>query len=218
MGVIDRIRQLFSREGGEPEKINVLAERRAALTQRRDRIYEDIIKLEQKEADLLVQGKATKSEVTKRRLAAQLAQLRKDITRQNTTAAMLNQQINIISTDIHNLTLILQGQMASLPNTEELTENAVHAEELLETLKADADMVENLAVGMQEVSTSEDELAILKEFEDQEPAPPQKSAVGRTAERATPPRIPTPPMSEPIVPPATPQPGSRARQADAEPS
>ncbi len=52
-----------------------------------------------------------------RRLAAQLAQLRKDIGRQNSTAAMLNKQIDIISTDIHNLTLIQQGEMASLPDT-----------------------------------------------------------------------------------------------------
>jgi hypothetical protein len=49
---------------------------------------------------------------------------------------MLNQQINIIATDIHNLTLIQQGESASLPTTDELTENAVKAEEMLETLKS----------------------------------------------------------------------------------
>ncbi len=218
MGVIERIRQLFAREGGETEKINLLSERRAALSQRRDRIYEDIIKLELKEADLLAQGKATKSEVSRRRLAAQLAQFRKDIARQNTTAGMLNQQINIISTDIHNLTLILQGQMARLPDTEELTENAVHAEELLESLKADSELVQNLTVGMQEVSTSEEELAILKEFELQDaPVVTTKSAAVQLPQRTTPIRsvAPTPIEAAPPLPPET---GSRVRQADAEPS
>ncbi len=200
MNVIDRIRQLFSGEGEEAAKINVLAERRAALSQRRDRIYDDIIKLEKKESELLEQGKAATSAVPRRRLAAQLAQLRKDIARQNTTAAMLNQQINIISTDIHNLTLIQQGQVAKLPDTEELTEHAVAAEEMLETLRADADLVSGLETGMDAMMASTEEQEILKEFEaDDEkprvaapptkqrtpsPAPPIKTDSGRLPEQS----------------------------------
>ncbi len=42
MNVVERIRQLFSREGDENEKINLLAERRAKLSQRRDQLYVDI--------------------------------------------------------------------------------------------------------------------------------------------------------------------------------
>jgi len=165
MNVVDRIRRLFSKEGDEAEKINVLSERRARLAQRRDRLYEDIGKLEETEADLLKQGKETQSAVTRRRLAAQLAQRRKDISRQNTTAQMLSQQIDILSTNIHNLTLIQQGNIAKLPTTEELTENAVQAEEMLESLKVDADLVSSLETGLSEISTSDEELAILREFE-----------------------------------------------------
>lgn len=176
MSVIDRIRQLLSGEGDENDKINVLAERRATLAQRRDRIYEDISKLETREAELLAQGRAATSAVPKRRLAAQLAQLRKDISRQNTTAAMLNKQIDIISTDIHNLTLIKQGQAASLPDTEELTEHAVQAEEMLETLSADADLVSGLETGIEASMASDEELAILAEFEaTEQPAGEQAS-------------------------------------------
>ncbi len=178
MSMIDRIRALFDREGDEAEKINLLAERRAGLAQRRERIYEDIGKLEDKEAKLLEQGRQTPSAIARRRLAGQLAQLRKDIARQNTTANMLNSQINIISTDIHNLTLIQQGQMAKLPDTEELTQNAVQAEEMLESLKADADLVSSLETGLGEVMTSDEELAILSEFEtpDRAEAPSRTSA------------------------------------------
>ena len=46
MSVVDRIRQLFSREGEETQKINMLSERRARLAQRRDRLYEGIATLE----------------------------------------------------------------------------------------------------------------------------------------------------------------------------
>ncbi|MHC4610372.1 MAG: hypothetical protein ACYS7M_08495 [Planctomycetota bacterium] len=179
MSMIDRIRALFDREGDEAAKINLLAERRAGLAQRRDRIYEDITKLEDKEAKLLEQGRTTSSAVSRRRLASQLAQLRKDIARQNTTANMLNSQINIISTDIHNLTLIQQGQMAKLPDTEELTQNAVQAEEMLESLRADADMVASLETGIGETMTSDEELAILKEFE----APAETEAPTRASAR-----------------------------------
>ncbi len=168
MSMVDKIRQLFSREGDETQKINELSKRRAALSQRRNRMYDDIAQLEKREADLMEQGKQNRSQVARRRIAAQVAQLRKDITRHNATANMLNQQINILSTDIHNLTLIQQGGVASLPSTEELTENAVKAEEMLESLQADADLVGSLDTGISEMLTSDEELAILKEFDEPE--------------------------------------------------
>ncbi len=206
MNVVDRIRQLFSKEGDEAEKINLLAERRAKLSMRRDSLYGDIAKLEGKEADLVREGRESKSQVTRRRLAAQVGQLRKDIGRQNTTANMLNQQINIISTDIHNLTLIQQGNMAQLPSSEELTENAVQAEEMLETLQVDAELVGSLEAGLSAVSTSDEELAILREFEETEPpsAAPEERTTAPAVER------PVEPESE------TPDPTEPDRQADAE--
>ena len=213
MDVFERIKQLFSREGDEAQKINALAERRAGLAQRRDRIYEDIGQLEKKEAGLLDEGKRTSSQVVRRRLAAQLAQLRKDIARQNTTANMLNQQINIISTDIHNLTLIQQGQAAELPSTEALTENAVKAEEMLETLKADADLVGGLETGLSETLTSDEELAILKEFEAAEEAPPAAARETPVAER----REPAAPASEAPVDEVADEPPAPERGKEADP-
>ena len=220
MNVIERIKQLLSGEGDETEKINLLAERRAALAQRRDRMYDDIGKLEKKEAELLAQGKAAASHVPKRRLAAQLAQLRKDIGRQNATAAMLNKQIDIISTDIHNLTLIQQGEMAQLPDTAGLTENAVRAEEMLETLNADAELVGQLETGMEEVLTSEEELAILREFDEETQAAPAQAK--STGPARTPPAVKeaeAPPEVGPVAekPPSA-APDQKARPPDAEPT
>ncbi len=210
MTVIDRIRKLFSGEGDETEKINVLAERRAALAQRRDRIYEDIGKLEKKEGDLLAEGKAAKSQVPRRRIAAQLAQVRKDVMRHNTTASMLNQQMNVLSTDIHNLTLIQQGEMASLPDTHELTENAVKAEEMLETLKADSELIGTLEAGMRDVSTSEEELAILQEFE-------QTDEPATEADSAAPAQQQTPEAIEDRLPPEPERNSkSKGKEGDAE--
>ncbi len=164
MSMIDRIRQLFSREGDEAKKINMLTERRTALAQRRDSIYQDIAQLENKEAELKQEGVDNASVVVRRRLAAQLAQLRRDIGRHNTTANMLNQQINIINTHIHNLTLIQQGQAASLPTSEELTADAVRAEEMVEQLRADAELVSSLETDVAETVMSDEEKQILEEF------------------------------------------------------
>lgn len=221
MNVVDRIRRLLSGEGNETAKINLLAERRAALAQRRDRIYEDITRMEKKEADLFEEGKTATSTVPRRRIAAQLAQMRKDISRLNTTAGMLNQQINIISTDIHNLTLIQQGRLAQLPDTEELSAHAVEAEEMLESLQADAELVGSLQMGQEASLASEEELAILREFEAAAagkaptPAAPSTAPVLPAApaaekrERSSPARAPermaSPPISEPL------DPGGRSR-------
>ena len=50
MSMVDKIRQLFSKDGDEAQKINELSKRRASLSQRRDRMYDDIGQLEKREA------------------------------------------------------------------------------------------------------------------------------------------------------------------------
>jgi len=165
MSLSDRIRQLFSGQDDDTKKIDALSERRAKLVLRRDAVYHDITQLEQREGELLTQGKDTSSPTTKHRIASQIKQLRDDITRLNTTAKMLGQQVDIISTHIHNLTLLQQGKIAKLPSTEEITEDAVRAEEMLEQLGAEVELTSSLDAKVTETVTSEEELAILKELE-----------------------------------------------------
>ena len=208
MSIVDRIRRLFSGEGDEAQKIQAFAEQRAKMSERRDRLYAGIGQLERREQELLEEGRNKPSNIVRRRLAAQIAQLRKDIQRQNTTANMLNQQVNIISTRIHNLTLIQQGQMVEMPSTEELTEEAVQAEELLEQIRGDADLVSTLETGMSEAMTSQEELDILQEFDQPVAAPKEKAApeaTPRSAEAAPPEAEWSPPAAAPETPePAAP--------------
>lgn len=191
MSITDWIKNLFSKEGDEAAKINALMERRAALSSRLDRMYDDIGKLEKKEEQLVVEGKAATSNVVKRRLAAQIAHMRKDISRCNTSAAVISKQINIISTHIHNLELAQTGSVAQLPTSEELTEAAVNAEEILEQLSASDELVTGLEVGLAQTAVSEDEVAILKELEGDAPT---KERPARTEAIA---RAPEAPASEP---------------------
>ena len=175
MSIPDFIKQLFGGGGDEARQINHLSEQRASLSERQKRIFDDIAQLEQKETDLLEQGKLNKSATVRRRVASQISQLRKDIGRLNSMTSMLGQQINIVSTHIHNLTLIQQGKMTEMPEAEELTQDAVRAEEMLESLKADADMVGMLDTGVGDTLASEEEQAILAEF-DEPTAESEKSA------------------------------------------
>ncbi|RIK68019.1 MAG: hypothetical protein DCC65_04090 [Planctomycetota bacterium] len=190
VSMLDWIRNLFSREGDEARKINVLSERRAALSDRLNRMYDDIGKLEKKEAQLLDEGKAAASNVVKRRIAAQISHLRSDIGRCNTSAALLSKQINIISTHIHNLQLAQTGSIAQLPSSEELTEAAVNAEEMLEQLAASDELVTGLEVSMAQTAMSEEEAAILKELEGAQ-------APAATGTREATPPVPQTARSEP---------------------
>jgi len=178
MSFIDKIKNMFAGDGDETNKINLLAEKRAALSSKLDRLFEDIGKLEKKEAALVDEGKASNSKVAKLRLAAQVERLRKDITRFNTTASMLNKQINIISTHIHNLEMAQTGEMGALPDSDELTEAAVGAEEMLERLNASDDLVSSLEVGMAESAISDSQAAILAEFEATDEPPEKEKATG----------------------------------------
>jgi hypothetical protein len=73
-------------------------------------------------------------------VTGQLLQLRKDIERRSSLLTVLNQQINIVSTHLHNLELVQQGQSAKLPDSEEMAADAAKAEEMLAGLEADAEL------------------------------------------------------------------------------
>jgi hypothetical protein len=178
MGLIDKVRTLFARKGETEKKIAFLSERRAALSQQRDRAYEDMNTLEQQEAALKQQFKEAAGSITKRRVTSQLLQLRKDLERRQQLLQVLNQQVNVVSTHIHNLELVQQGNAAKLPDTEEITEDAVKAEEMLAELEANTE----LATSVGTIATSgmsEEEKALFEELE-------RETGTGEEAQEAAP--------------------------------
>ena len=136
MPLIERIKSLFARKGDEEKKISFLSERRTALGQQRDRAYEEMATLEQQEETLKRTFRESGAQVTKKRVTTQLLQLRKDLERRQQIVAVLNQQINVVSTHLHNLELVKQGTSAKLPDADEMTADAVKAEEMLAELEA----------------------------------------------------------------------------------
>ena len=157
MPLIAKMKALFARKGETEKKIAFLAERRAALSQQRDRAYEELTGVEGKEGALREQFRAATSEVTKRRVTGQLLQLRKDLDRRQQMLGVYNQQIDVVSTHLHNLELVQQGQSAKLPDSEELTGDAERAEEMLAKLQADTELAGASAATASAGLTSEEQ-------------------------------------------------------------
>lgn len=164
MPFIERVKALFSKKGNDGNKIAFLSERRAALSQQQDRIYEDLNKLETREGELRTQFKESTSALTKRRLTSQLLQFRKDIERRQQMLSVISQQVNVVNTHLHSLELVKQGQSAKLPNSDELAADAVKAEEFLAELQADNEVAGSVgAIGA--AGMSDEEQALFEELE-----------------------------------------------------
>ena len=135
--------------------------------------------LEQQEAALKKQFGEAPGSITKRRVTTQMLQLRKDLERRQQLLQVLNQQINVVSTHLHNLELVQQGQSAALPDTDEITADAVKAEEMLAELEANAELAGSVgAVSSSGMTAEEQEL--FKELE-RETGGKDKSSVASTA-------------------------------------
>jgi hypothetical protein len=189
MPMIDKLRALFSRRGETEKKIAFLAERRAALGQQRDRAYEEISTLETKDADLKDQFKSSTADLSKRRITSQILQLRKDIERRQQLLTVLNQQINVVSTHLHNLELVQQGTTARLPDSEEMASDAAAAEEMLAELQESGEMAETVG-GVGAMGMSAEEQALFEELERETAA--AKPAADESSPAAKSPASPAP--------------------------
>jgi len=157
MSLLDRIKTLFSRKGDNERKIAFLSERRAALTQQRDASHDEVFKLEKKESDLKKEFKANDSIVTRKRITAQMVQLRKEIDRRTQLLTVLNQQINVVGTHLHNLELLEQGRASNLPSSDEIATDAAAAEEMLAQLQADSEMADSMSTTVTAGMSSEEQ-------------------------------------------------------------
>ena len=135
MSLADRIKILLNRKGDHEKKISYLSERRTALTAQRDLSHDELFKLEKKEAGLKQEFKENDSPLVRRRVATQLVQLKKEIERRHQLLSVVNQQVNIVGTHLHNLELLRQGKNAKLPDTDEIANDAAAAEDMLATLQ-----------------------------------------------------------------------------------
>jgi hypothetical protein len=196
MPLIDRIKTLFGHKGEVEKKIAFLSERRTALSQQLDRGYEEMGALETREADLRRQFKDAASDLPRRRITGQLLQLRKDIERRQQLLSVLNQQINVVSTHLHNLELQRQGKAASLPSGDEIAADAQAAEEVLAELQAGSELAESVGAPLHGGMSAEEQALY-----DQLLSETKQPAAPAVAEPPAPTPLPAKPQSQAAAPP-----------------
>jgi hypothetical protein len=199
MPFIEKVKALFSGKGEIEKKVAFLSERRAALSQQRDVSYDDMGALENKEGELRQQFKDAGGDITRRRITSQLVQLRKDIERRQQLLGVLNQQINVVSTHLHNLELQQQGETAKLPNSDEVAADAAAAEEVLAELEASSELADSVG-STTHAGMSDEEQALFDELSaeaqvEQETKEQAKGDVKTDASKITPPPLPQRPAS-----------------------
>ncbi|MGA3068079.1 MAG: hypothetical protein ABSF29_14640 [Tepidisphaeraceae bacterium] len=189
---LSRLKSVFSKKGDLDKKIALLSERRASLTQLRDRGYEDLSVLERKEDELRRQFKEA-GETPRRRITSQLLQLRKDVARRQQLLSVLNQQVNVINTHLHSLELQKHGEYAQLPTPEEIAADASKAEEILAQLEADSELAQSVTAGVNNSLWSEEQ-ALYEELVGEEKAPAKSEE-----EEPEMTQLPESPPDEPIL-------------------
>jgi TolA-binding protein len=192
MPFIDHVKALFARKGEVEKKIAFLSERRTALSQQLDRGYEDMGVMESREAELRQQFKDAAGDLPRRRITSQLLQLRKDIERRQQLLSVLNQQINVVSTHLHNLELQRQGQSAKLPDSEEMAADAAAAEDVLAELQAGSELAESVGASAHG-GMSDEEQALYDELMTQSKAPAESPAIPAPASPTAAPQAAKPP-------------------------
>ena len=101
--------------------------------------------------------------------------MQKDLERRQQLVQVLNTQVNVVSTHLHNLELVQQGQTARLPDSDQITEDAVKAEEMLADLEADAELAGSVAQSPGGLNAEEQ--ALYEQLERKSPAAEATPAV-----------------------------------------
>ncbi len=164
MPVMERLRRLFGGSASPQQKIAELAEQRAALSRQRDRAYEELSRLEDRENELRNQFMADESTTARRRITSQLLQLQKDLERRRQTLNVINQQINVIGTNLHNLEIARTGSGNRMPSSEQVAADAAKAEEVLAELQVSSELADEHGGQLSAASASVEEQRLFEEL------------------------------------------------------
>ena len=158
------IRKLLRLKPTVGEQVRALTAQRVQLEQQRHEVDQRLNALETEEREAVERGAVAKTDAERKQLAGKLMRTRRDLRRVRAQANVYTQQIDILGTHIHHLTLAEQGKRIELPKAEELTREAAEAEQMLSELAANADLAAGIEVGAQSALAAEEEAAILEEF------------------------------------------------------
>ena len=208
MSLWSRIRRWLGFKPSVAEQVAEMTKQRIGLEQQRAEVDNKVARLEADERDALKAGATATNMVEKKQLAGKLMRVRRELNRHRAQAQVFTNQIEVLGTHIHHLTLKQQGEKFDLPSAEELTREAAEAEQVMAELSTNAELAHGIEVGAMTPTMAAEEADILKEFE----AAAVESSAGKSAEAAAPERGSATPAEPQRMPPL---PGEAARGAPA---
>lgn len=217
MSLWSRIRKLLRMKPTAAERVRELTAQRVRLEQQRHDIDQRMDRFEADERTAIQEGAAAKSDAIRKQIAGKLLRTRKELTRLRAQAQLFTNQIDVIGTQIHHLTLTEQGRRVSLPSAEDLTSQAAEAEHMMAEFSANAELAQQIEVTGETPALADEEAAIFEEFrqaaEQEAPAKAEPQAPQPAArESAGPQRAPSQRAEPPPVPESNDR-GERSRPA-----
>lgn len=201
MSIWSRIRKLLRLRPTTAERVRELTAQRVQIEQQRFELDQKVNVLEADERQLIQQGAAAASDAERKQVAGKLMRTRRELRRHRAQTQLFTQQIDIIGTHIHHLTLAEQGKRLELPKAEDLTREAAQAEQVMAEVAANADLAASIEVTGETPMMAEEEAAIFEEFK-------QVAASQAAASPAA-----TPEAAAPEAPPAAESAPAKAREA-----
>ena len=189
MSIWSRIRRLLRLKPTTAERVRELTAQRVQIEQQRFELDQKVNMLEADERQMIQQGAAAASDAERKQVAGKLMRTRRELRRHRAQTQLFTQQIDIIGTHIHHLTLAEQGKRLDLPKAEDLTREAAQAEQVVAEVAANADLAASIEVTGETPLMAEEEAAIFEEFK-------QVAA----SQAPTPAKTPEAPAPEPATP------------------
>lgn len=165
MTIWRRIKKMLGFKPTPAEMVRELTGQRVQIEQQRYELDQRVDALESDEREILAKGAKAASKAEKQQLAGRLQRARGELKRVRGQQQLFTQQINIIGTQIHNLTMAEQGRRVALPKAEDLTATAAEAEKVVAELAANADLAASIEVSPETPMMADEQDAIMAEFD-----------------------------------------------------
>lgn len=176
----EKVKGMFGKAGESREKQTAkLAAERALLAHQRDKAYVEIEQVEKKEAELTASFPSA-APLTQKRIATEIAQVRKRGERVQQLVATIDKKINILETGMHNLEMehhLSKEKLQSLETVAQASEEVDVGMATLDQLNEQADSVS--VVGTEMTGGAQDVLAELKAKFAEKPRPAEVTSAGR---------------------------------------
>lgn len=179
MSVWTRIRRLLRLKPTVAERVREMTLQRVRLEQQRQEVDQKVDLLAREESSALERARKATNDAERAQVVATLKRVRGALSEQRAMAQAYSNKIDILGTQIHNLSIQAVGDRTGLPTREQIAQQAAEAEAVTSELATDADFARGVrATAASPLSNAEDDAlwAEVRALGDQAAEPGSKSS------------------------------------------